>query len=176
MNRRTRVLPVSRSQESRSSTLVVIQKQTTGPSFAARLVCLSSSSEIPENADFGHWIMTTTGTGNRWGPPFYTSLAPQRMRSSTKKRCTRSETVWRHSIMRTFTSSDGLAIRVGENAVENQRLCKEAKQNDLWFHLEGQSSPHAILSVGSGKAGKSSGIRTSLHECQQLVKHFSSAR
>lgn len=78
--------------------------------------------------------------------------------------------------MRTFTSSDGLTIRVGENAGENQELCKEAKQNDLWFHLEGRSSPHAILSVASGKAGKSSGVRTSVHECQQLVKHFSSAR
>lgn len=78
--------------------------------------------------------------------------------------------------MRTFTSSDGQAIRVGENAAENQQLCKEAKQNDLWFHLEGQSSPHAILAMGGGKARKSGDVRTSVHECQQLVKHFSSAR
>lgn len=78
--------------------------------------------------------------------------------------------------MRAFTSGDGLSIRVGENAAENQRLCKEAKQNDLWFHLEGQSSPHAILSVRSGKQGKGNALRSSIHECQQLVKHFSSAR
>ena len=78
--------------------------------------------------------------------------------------------------MRTFISCDGLSIRVGENAEENQRLCKQAKQNDLWFHLEGQSSPHAILSVGGGRQGKNNALRSSLHECQQLVKHFSSAR
>lgn len=78
--------------------------------------------------------------------------------------------------MRTFTSSDGLKIHLGENAAENQKLCKEARQNDIWFHLEGQSSPHAILSMGSGKQSKPSAWRTSLHECQQLVKHFSSTR
>lgn len=80
------------------------------------------------------------------------------------------------SCMKTFTSSDGLKIRVGENAAENQRLCKEARQNDLWFHLDGQSSPHAVLQVATGKKANASTMRSSIHECQQLVKHFSSAK
>lgn len=79
-------------------------------------------------------------------------------------------------MMRNFTSSDGLTIHMGENAAENQQLCKEARQNDIWFHLEGQSSPHAVLSLGSGKQPKPSTYRSSLRECQQLVKHFSSTR
>lgn len=76
-------------------------------------------------------------------------------------------------VMRTFISSDGLCIRVGENAAENEQLCKQARQNDLWFHLDGQASPHAVLTTNGAKPAA---VRRSIHECQQLVKHFSSAR
>lgn len=75
-------------------------------------------------------------------------------------------------MVRTFTSSDGLTIQVGENAGENQSLCRSAKQKDIWFHLDGSSSPHAILSVGDGKGRRDHSVR----ECCQLVKHYSSAR
>lgn len=77
--------------------------------------------------------------------------------------------------MRTITSSDGLQIKIGENAVENQALCKEARQNDLWFHLENMSSPHAILSLTASKK-KISDVRESIHECAQLIKHFSKGK
>lgn len=78
--------------------------------------------------------------------------------------------------MRTVTSSQGHTITIGENASENQGICKRARQNDLWFHLEGQSSPHAILSVAGGKAVTDNAVRDSIHEASQLVKHYSSAR
>lgn len=78
--------------------------------------------------------------------------------------------------MRSVESSDGLVISVGENATENQNLCKRARQNDLWFHLEGQSSPHAILSAREGRAMTDANVRQSIHEASQLVKYFSSAR
>lgn len=78
--------------------------------------------------------------------------------------------------MRIVTSSQGMTIEVGENAQENQMLCKNARQNDLWFHLDGQSSPHAILSSPDGKAMSEARVRDSIHEAAQLVKYFSSAR
>lgn len=74
--------------------------------------------------------------------------------------------------MRSLKSSDGLEIRIGENAKENDAICKQAGQNDIWFHLENGSSPHVILEVG-GKKKAYKDIRDSIHECTQLVKYFS---
>lgn len=78
--------------------------------------------------------------------------------------------------MRIVESSDSLNITIGENAGENQNLCKSARQNDLWFHLDGQPSPHAILAAPAGKKMSDSQVRQSIREVSQLVKHFSSAR
>lgn len=78
--------------------------------------------------------------------------------------------------MRIIESSDALTITIGENADENQNLCKRARQNDLWFHLDGQPSPHAILTAPAGKKMSDTQIRQSIHEASQLVKYFSSAR
>lgn len=36
-------------------------------------------------------------------------------------------------------------IEIGENKYENDLLLKKSKQNDLWFHLENDSSPFIIL-------------------------------
>lgn len=72
-------------------------------------------------------------------------------------------------MVRNFTSVDGSKITVGENAAENEELCKSAKQRDLWFHLDGHPSPHAILHV----EGKGQPSRDSIHDAQQLVKYFS---
>lgn len=36
-------------------------------------------------------------------------------------------------------------IFVGRDKNENDKLLKESAQNDLWFHLEDQSSPHIVL-------------------------------
>lgn len=71
-------------------------------------------------------------------------------------------------MVRQFVSCTGLVIKVGENAAENQRLCKQASQKDFWFHLDNSPSPHAILEVADGEASK-----VSIRECAMLVKHFS---
>ena len=72
------------------------------------------------------------------------------------------------AMVRTFTTESGKSIQVGENAGENQRLCKEARQNDEWFHLDGGPSPHVILQ-NQGKPM----TRDEIHDCAQLVKHYS---
>ncbi|PXF49287.1 hypothetical protein BWQ96_00861 [Gracilariopsis chorda] len=77
--------------------------------------------------------------------------------------------------MKSLNSSDGLLIRVGETAAENDTLWRGAKQNDLWFHADGMSSPHVVLSV-PGKKKKEAQLSDAIHECTQLVKYYSKAR
>ena len=36
-------------------------------------------------------------------------------------------------------------ILIGENAKDNTELVKESEPDDIWFHLEKESSPHIIL-------------------------------
>lgn len=36
-------------------------------------------------------------------------------------------------------------ILIGENAKDNTELVKMSDPNDIWFHLEKESSPHVIL-------------------------------
>lgn len=36
-------------------------------------------------------------------------------------------------------------ILIGENAKDNTELVKESDPDDIWFHLEKESSPHIIL-------------------------------
>ena len=44
-----------------------------------------------------------------------------------------------------FSSRTGATILVGQTAAENDQLCAVADGDDVWFHLEGTSSPHVIL-------------------------------
>ena len=74
-------------------------------------------------------------------------------------------------MVREFTSADGLQIKVGENAAENDEICKHARQNDEWFHVDGASSAHVVLSVEKQPAP-----RDSIRECAVLAKHFSKQR
>lgn len=47
-------------------------------------------------------------------------------------------------------------VLIGQNALENDQLVKQSKQNDLWFHLNGNlSSPHIILETQGDKIKKS---------------------
>lgn len=78
--------------------------------------------------------------------------------------------------MRTVTSSEGLVITIGENAAENDAICKNARQNDRWLHLENGPSPHVIISLADGKAVSDVSINHSIHEAAQMLKHFSSQR
>lgn len=38
---------------------------------------------------------------------------------------------------------------IGKNAADNFAILDEASSNDIWFHIEGQSSCHVIASVPS---------------------------
>lgn len=75
-------------------------------------------------------------------------------------------------MVRNFTTEDGSAIACGETASENEQLCRRASQRDIWFHLDGQPSPHVVLQV----TAKSGAARDSIHDAQQVVKYFSKAR
>ena len=44
-----------------------------------------------------------------------------------------------------YAALSGARILVGQSAAENDALCAAAEPHDLWFHLEGDSSPHVIL-------------------------------
>lgn len=40
-------------------------------------------------------------------------------------------------------------IEIGQNKDDNERIIKNASQNDIWFHLGGElSSPHIIFKSG----------------------------
>lgn len=50
--------------------------------------------------------------------------------------------------MKQHVSPGNFQVIVGENAIENYRLCKEILSgNDIWFHASGKSSAHIILKV-----------------------------
>lgn len=44
-----------------------------------------------------------------------------------------------------FTTTDGLKVRVGKNNKQNDRLTSDAERNDLWFHIKGFHGSHVIL-------------------------------
>lgn len=44
-----------------------------------------------------------------------------------------------------FTTTDGLLLRVGRNNRQNDALTGSAERNDLWFHIKGFHGSHVIL-------------------------------
>ena len=65
----------------------------------------------------------------------------------------RSPTRWatvltQHRAFKAFTSANaGETIYVGETAEENDELVTRSDARDVWFHLDGHPSPHAVLKV-----------------------------
>ena len=47
-----------------------------------------------------------------------------------------------------FTTTDGLTVRVGRNNKQNDALTASASRNDLWFHIKGFHGSHVVLTVG----------------------------
>ena len=45
-----------------------------------------------------------------------------------------------------FTTTDGLLLRVGRNNRQNDALTGSAERNELWFHIKGFHGSHVILS------------------------------
>lgn len=53
---------------------------------------------------------------------------------------------------RRYRSSDGWPIWVGRNGAENDRLLREARPWDLWFHVRGGSGAHVLLRLPGREA------------------------
>ena len=47
--------------------------------------------------------------------------------------------------MKTFTSYDGITIRVGENAKDNDALTESAYPNEWWMHVSGHPGSHVVI-------------------------------
>ena len=45
-------------------------------------------------------------------------------------------------------------VRLGENALENDRLVRSAGANDVWIHLDAFPSGHAVIVCGDQGVGK----------------------
>lgn len=45
----------------------------------------------------------------------------------------------------------GYVIRVGENQIENDELLRASEPDDVWVHVSGRPSAHAVVSNPSGK-------------------------
>lgn len=65
-----------------------------------------------------------------------------------------------------------ISIKMGQNAAENDQLFKEAKQNDIWFHLEKGSSCHIYLSIENKHIDKQNFNRL-VTECENMVRENS---
>jgi len=71
-----------------------------------------------------------------------------------------------------FNSSDGLAIYVGKNNGQNDRLTmKTASSNDIWLHAQNIPGSHVIIKKQQGDIP-----HTTLLEAASLAAYFSKAR
>lgn len=71
---------------------------------------------------------------------------------------------------KSFWSQEGLEIRVGRSREENLALTlKYARGNDLWLHVKGRPSAHAVISLPPKKTASLETLIDAAH----LVLHFS---
>lgn len=89
----------------------------------------------------------------------------------------KSDRQWRKSTekhgLRKFTSTEGLAIWIGRNHVENEELViRLAKGNDMWLHLKGRPGAHAVIPLSSKK---SPSLETLL-DAATLVAYYSGVK
>jgi predicted ribosome quality control (RQC) complex YloA/Tae2 family protein len=71
---------------------------------------------------------------------------------------------------REFISPDGVRILVGRNNLQNERLVKGAKPDDLWFHVQKAPGSHCIVEARSPMPD------TTIEFAATLAAYFSSAR
>jgi len=90
--------------------------------------------------------------------------------------------------MKTYTSLDGVKIKVGENAKENDDLTGSSYPNEWWLHVDGDSGAHvvvcheedtlpretkrdaAFLAVHHSKPGNVKMVRVNLARVDQVMK------
>lgn len=76
--------------------------------------------------------------------------------------------------IRCFHSRSGLEILAGQDDVANDRLSlREARPDDLWFHVRGQSGSHVVL---RRPADGSEPDRDSVREAAAVAAWFSKMR
>lgn len=61
---------------------------------------------------------------------------------------------------------EDITIKIGQNAVMNSELVKEAKQNYYWIHLDNLTSPHIIIEHDNPP-------KSLIKECCRLCKNYS---
>ena len=71
----------------------------------------------------------------------------------------------------TYTTTDGMTVRVGRNNLQNDALTASAEKKDLWFHIKKFHGSHVILWTEGGQPDL-----TSLNEAACLAAWFSQAR
>lgn len=64
-------------------------------------------------------------------------------------------------------------IRTGQNAQENWDLIESSEPNDIWFHVDGESSCHVVLTMGDRKKLPHKSV---LNYCAVLCKAGSKAK
>jgi predicted ribosome quality control (RQC) complex YloA/Tae2 family protein len=67
---------------------------------------------------------------------------------------------------------DKFNISIGRNQNENDKLIKEGSQNDLWFHLKDNPSPHGFIHSDTNEEPN----KEVIYRTAQLVKQFSKFR
>jgi predicted ribosome quality control (RQC) complex YloA/Tae2 family protein len=67
---------------------------------------------------------------------------------------------------------DKFNISIGRNQNENDKLIKEGSQNDLWFHLKDNPSPHGFIHSDTNEEPS----KEVIYRTAQLVKQFSKFR
>jgi len=91
--------------------------------------------------------------------------------------------------MKTYTSIDGIQIKVGENAKENDDLTLSSYPLEWWLHVDGGAGAHvvvchendvlptetkrdaALLAVHHSKPANVKMIRVNLVRIHQVIKH-----
>jgi len=91
--------------------------------------------------------------------------------------------------MKTYKSLDGILIKVGENAKENDNLTLSSYPNEWWMHVDGGSGSHvviccetdtipketkrdaALLAVHHSKVLNLKTVRVNLVRVDQVIKH-----
>ena len=64
---------------------------------------------------------------------------------------------------------ENFTIKIGRNDEENDNLIKEGGQNDLWFHIKNNPSPHGIIHCDT----KEEPTKDVIYKTAELVKSFS---
>jgi predicted ribosome quality control (RQC) complex YloA/Tae2 family protein len=64
---------------------------------------------------------------------------------------------------------DKFTIKIGRNQNENDKLIKEGSQNDLWFHLKENPSPHGFIHSDTNEEPS----KEVIYRTAELVKQYS---